>query len=305
MSNATFRRSLRTDRRHLLGGVAGLGFGALFRPLAGFAQSAPAPDDAPAESEAAWIRFNLNLITAEQILAIPGAGERMTREFPEYRPYTTIRQFRQEIGKYVEPAVVAGYERYVFAPVAPNDADADTLGQLPGVDADIAQALIGGRPYADDPAFLAALGKHVSPDQPAAAPAYLAAAAHGSAPWIKFNLNTATDAQFQTIPGVGGQMLREFAEYRPYTSLAQFQKEIGKYVDAAQVAAYQAYLFVPVDPNAADAATLAQLPGVDADRASRLIGGRPYADAAALVAALKELVGVELANAAPAYLVNA
>ncbi len=305
MNRATQIRAIRADRRRVLAGAAGIGFGALLRPVGGFAQSAATDGNATNASEATWIKFNLNAITPEQILTIPGAGERMTREFSEYRPYATIVQFRQEIGKYVDPDVVAGYERYLFVPVAPNDADADTLAQLPGVDGDRGQQLIAGRPYADDAAFLAALGQQVSPDQTNAAKAMLAATAPASAPWTKFNLNTAADAQFRTIPGVGDQMLREFAEYRPYTSLAQFQKEIGKYVDAAQVAAYQAYLFVPVDPNAADADTLAQLPGVDADRAQQLIAGRPYADATALLAALEQLVGAELAKAAPAFLVTA
>jgi hypothetical protein len=33
------------------------------------------------------------------------------------------------------------------------------------------------------------------------------------------------------IPGTGKRMLREFLEYRPYKSLGQFHKEIGKYVN--------------------------------------------------------------------------
>ena len=32
-------------------------------------------------------------------MGIPGAGDRMTREFEEYRPYTSIGQFRGEIGE--------------------------------------------------------------------------------------------------------------------------------------------------------------------------------------------------------------
>jgi DNA uptake protein ComE-like DNA-binding protein len=47
----------------------------------------------------------------------------------------------------------------------------------------------------------------------------------------KFNLNTASEADFLTIPNVGNRMVREFMEYRPYTSIGQFRREIGKYVD--------------------------------------------------------------------------
>ena len=49
----------------------------------------------------AFVHINLNTATAEEILLVPGAGRRMTREFPEYRPWKTWAQFDREIGKYV------------------------------------------------------------------------------------------------------------------------------------------------------------------------------------------------------------
>lgn len=58
------------------------------------------------------------------------------------------------------------------------------------------------------------------------------------------NLNTATDAQLMTIPGMGPRMLREFKEYRPYTSIEQFRREIGKYVDKAEVARFEQYITI-------------------------------------------------------------
>ena len=100
----------------------------------------------------------------------------------------------------------------------------------------------------------------------------------------KIDLNAATDAELATIPGVGDRMIREFLEYRPYDSIAQFRREIGKYVDEATVAGYEAYVFVPIDANAADEATLMQLPGVDEAVAAKLIDGRPYADRNAFLA---------------------
>ena len=81
-------------------------------------------------------------------------------------------------------------------------------------------------------------------------------------------------------------MVREFQEYKPYASILQFRQEIGKYVDAATIADYEKYVFVPIDPNASDAATLQQIPGVDATSAAALIAGRPYATQAAFVQAL-------------------
>jgi DNA uptake protein ComE-like DNA-binding protein len=61
---------------------------------------------------------------------------------------------------------------------------------------------------------------------------------------VPININTATDAQILAIPGVGPRMLHEFKEYRPWTSLAQFRREIGKYVDKAEVARLEQYIVI-------------------------------------------------------------
>ena len=68
--------------------------------------------------------------------------------------------------------------------------------------------------------------------------------AASSAAIVPININTATDAQILAIPGMGPRMLREFKEYRPYTSIEQFRREIGKYVDKAEVARLEQYIVI-------------------------------------------------------------
>lgn len=60
--------------------------------------------------------------------------------------------------------------------------------------------------------------------------------------FVPIDLNTATDAEILTIPGLGQRMLREFKEYRPYTSMTQFRREIGKYVSRQEVARLERYV---------------------------------------------------------------
>jgi len=64
--------------------------------------------------------------------------------------------------------------------------------------------------------------------------------------FVPINLNTATDEEILLIPMMGPRMLREFKEYRPYAALAQFHREIGKYVDAAELARLEQYVYVPL-----------------------------------------------------------
>ncbi len=118
-------------------------------------------------------QINLNNASEEEMLLIPGMNGRMAHEFEEYRPYTSLDQFRREIGKYVDDDELARFERYVFIPM---------------------------------------------------------------------NLNSASEDDFATIPGMTSRMVHEFEEYRPYSSMEQFRREIGKYVDEDEVARLESYV---------------------------------------------------------------
>ena len=119
----------------------------------------------------------------------------------------------------------------------------------------------------------------------------------------KLNLNTASESDFlAAIPGLGNRMVHEFEEYRPYRSIQQFRKEMEKYVAPKQIAEYETYVFVPIDENEADAATLQQIPGVDAAEAESLIAGRPYASREAFLAKLAEKISEADLPVAKTYL---
>ena len=122
-----------------------------------------------------WAPLNLNTASKEEILLIPGVGDRMLHEFEEYRPYPALAQFHREIAKYVDDAELARLAQYVFVPV---------------------------------------------------------------------DLNSASDEDIMTIPGMGPRMLHEFKEYRPYRNMEQFRREIGKYVDEKEVARLQHYVTI-------------------------------------------------------------
>jgi len=123
----------------------------------------------------AFVHINLNTATRDEIVLIPGAGNRMAREFAEYRPWRSFAQFDKEIGKYVGPAETARLAQYCFIPI---------------------------------------------------------------------NLNTASDEDILSIPGLGPRMLREFKEYRPYKAIEQFRKEIGKYVGPKEVARFERFVTI-------------------------------------------------------------
>lgn len=79
--------------------------------------------------------------------------------------------------------------------------------------------------------------------------------------FVHLNLNTCTREEILMIPNAGNRMVREFFEYRPYKALAQFHREIDKYVDDAELARLEQYVFVPIDLNSASDADILTIPG--------------------------------------------
>lgn len=116
------------------------------------------------------------------------------------------------------------------------DANSVTAEQLAGIDgmtAELADAIVAGQPYADVTAFNGKLIETLSEEQAAAILAKV---------FIPIDLNNASEAEIELIPGMTDKMAHEFLEYRPYADLAEFDREIGKYVDAAEVARFRNYV---------------------------------------------------------------
>jgi len=94
--------------------------------------------------------------------------------------------------------------------------------------------------------------------------------------FIHINLNTATREEIMLIPGAGRKMAHEFDEYRPWKGFAQFDKEIGKYVDAAQVARLKSYCFIPININTASDEEISSIPGLGPRMLREFKEYRPY-----------------------------
>jgi DNA uptake protein ComE-like DNA-binding protein len=150
----------------------------------------------------------------------------------------------------------------------PNVAPREVLATLPHLSESVAEALVEARPFAGALAldgFLEAQG--LTPEQ--------RAELYASA-FIHIDLDRASSEEMQLIPGVGERMAHEFDEYRPWKSWAQFDREIGKYVDEAEVARLKRYCFIPMDLNTASEADFMTIPGVGRRMAHEFEEYRPW-----------------------------
>lgn len=134
-----------------------------------------------------------------------------------------------------DTAVTTGTTAMDGGMIDPNNATAEQLGAIPGITPEIANSLVNGRPYQDMRAVNAKL-TGLTEEQRDSVYTRL---------WKPIDLNSATKEEIELIPGVGPRMRHEFEEYRPYTSMEQFRREIGKYVDANEVARLERYVTIP------------------------------------------------------------
>jgi len=151
----------------------------------------------------------------------------------------------------------------------PNVADEKELVKLPHLKPDLVKGILERRPFAN----MMELHKLLSPSLDAKQLNELY-----TKMFLQMNLNTAAREEIMLIPGMGNRMVREFLEYRPYTALTQFRKEIGKYVDDKEVARLEQYVFVPINLNTASDETLLSIPGVSSQVIGALKDSRPYKD---------------------------
>jgi len=113
--------------------------------------------------------------------------------------------------------------------VNPNLAKKGELTALAVVTAAIADKIINARPISSNLQIDKIVGDTLSDKGKATLRAKL---------FLPINLNTVSNEELGLVPGISHKIKHEFEEYRPYTSIKQFQREIGKYVDDKEVARF-------------------------------------------------------------------
>jgi len=109
----------------------------------------------------------------------------------------------------------------------------DELAAVDGISPELAAEIVAGQPYANVVAFNDKLTETLSEDEAKAVLVNV---------FVPINLNTASEEEIRLVPGMTDKMVHEFEEYRPYADMGVFDREIGKYVDEAEVARFRQYV---------------------------------------------------------------
>ena len=149
----------------------------------------------------------------------------------------------------------------------PNQIGEEELLKLPHMTDAIAKSLLEKRPFLSMVDFDAFINQSLNEDQRAELYAKL---------FLPINLNSADREEILLVPGVGPRMAHEFEEYRPYRALAQFRREMGKYVDDDEVARLEQFVFIPINLNSASDEDILSIPGLGSRMLREFKEYRPY-----------------------------
>ena len=181
--------------------------------------------------------LNPNLAGAGEMETVPHIDATIARAIISDRPYLTATAFDATL----RAASLSDEQRAevfvnLFVPINLNTASEEEILLVPGAGSKMAHEFDEYRPWNGGMLrFRREIGKYVDDDELARLEQFV---------FVPMDLNTATDEDFLTIPGVGDKMVHEFEEYRPWVNMAQFDREIGKYVDDNEVARLARYFVI-------------------------------------------------------------
>jgi DNA uptake protein ComE-like DNA-binding protein len=176
---------------------------------------------------------NPDLASEKELLALPHMNGAIVKSVVAQRPFLNMADLHALLSKSLSKEQLAELYGKMFVQINLNTAANEEILLIPGVGSRMLREFREYRPYKAIGQFRKEIGKYVDQKEVARLEQYV---------FVPVSLNGASDEDILSIPGAGKRMLREFKEYRPYSNIEQFRKEIGKYVDKKEVARLERYV---------------------------------------------------------------
>ena len=178
-----------------------------------------------------------NVASEAQLLAVPNMTAPIVKELMAKRPFMNIVELNTWLLSQglTQEKLTEAYMK-MFIHVNLNLAPQAEIMLIPRAGRRMAHEFDEYKPYNGGYAqFRREIGKYVNEQEVAHLEQYT---------FIPIDLNAASDSAILSIPGSGPRVLREFKEYRPYKSIEQFRREMGKYWNEKEVARLERYVYV-------------------------------------------------------------
>ena len=178
-----------------------------------------------------------NVATEAQLLTVPNMTAPIVKELIAKRPFMNIVELNTWLlSKGLTQEKLGQAYTKMFIHVNLNQSPREEILLIPRAGPKMAHEFDEYKPYTGGYAqFRREIGKYVNEQEVAHLEQYT---------FIPIDLNTASDSAILSIPGSGPRVLREFKEDRPYKSIEQFRREMGKYWNEKEVARLERYVYV-------------------------------------------------------------
>jgi DNA uptake protein ComE-like DNA-binding protein len=179
---------------------------------------------------------DVNTAAEKTLLTLPHMTPDLVKVLLEKRPFASIAELDTLLtSRSLTRAQLTEFYGKAFVHVNLNTAPSAEILLIPGAGNRMAHEFSEYRPWKTWAQFDKEISKYVGQAETNRLKQYV---------FIPVRLNTATDQDMLSIPGVGARMVHEFKEYRPWKTKEQFEKEIGKYVSAREVARLWRYVTI-------------------------------------------------------------
>jgi DNA uptake protein ComE-like DNA-binding protein len=179
--------------------------------------------------------LDANMATQQQLMTVPHMTADRVKAVMDRRPFANVTELAAALGPGLTPAQMTEVYGKMFVHLNLNTATDEEIRSIPAAQSNrVLREFKEYRPYKRLSVFHKEMRKYWDETEVLRLEQYV---------FVPVNLNSATDEEILSIPAAQpNRVLREFKEYRPYTSMEQFRKEMRKYWDEKEVNRLQRYV---------------------------------------------------------------
>jgi DNA uptake protein ComE-like DNA-binding protein len=176
---------------------------------------------------------NPDLASEKELLALPHMNGALAKSIIEHRPFLNVADLNTLLAKSLSKEQIAELYVKMFVQINLNTAGDDEINLIPGMGRRMLREFKEYRPYKIIGQFRKEIGKYVDDKEVARLEQYV---------FVPINLNSGSDENLLSIPGLSKRLLTDLKGGRPYANIEQLRKEFGKYVDKKEVARLARYV---------------------------------------------------------------
>ena len=179
--------------------------------------------------------LDANRATQQELMTVPHLNADLVKAIMDRRPFGNVTELGAALTPALNKAQLTEVYGKLFVHANLNTATDDEILSIPAAQpARILREFKEYRPYKNLAGFHREMRKYWDEAEVSRLEQYV---------FVPINLNTATDEEILSVPAAQpNRILREFKEYRPYTSMDQFHREMRKYWDEKEESRLQRYV---------------------------------------------------------------